>query len=126
MNGDGSPANTPLPSCAIALVLPCINPPSGKFYRWECEKKGQEVPINVPGVLTLDSPNLMIDAALDGLGIAYVSERSVRERLADGALVPLLADWCPPIPGLCLYYSGHRHVPAGLRAFIDILKDSGL
>ena len=98
--------------------------PSGKLYRWEFEKHGQEVAIDVPGVLTLDNPGLMVDAAVDGLGIAYISERSVRAELADGGLLPVLADWCPPIPGLCLYYSGHRHVPAGLRAFIDVLKDS--
>jgi DNA-binding transcriptional LysR family regulator len=100
--------------------------PSGKPYRWEFDRHGQEVTVDVPGVLTLDDPALMVDAALDGLGIAYVSERLVRDRLADSVLVTVLGDWCPPIPGLCLYYPGHRHVPAGLRAFIDVLKESGL
>jgi DNA-binding transcriptional LysR family regulator len=100
--------------------------PSGKLYRWEFERRGQEVAIDVPGVLTLDSPGLMVDAALAGLGIAYVSERTVSAQLADGSLVGVLSDWCPAIPGLCLYYSGHRHVPAGLRAFIDVLKESGI
>lgn len=100
--------------------------PSGKRYRWEFERHGQEVAIDVPGALTLDDPGLMVDAAADGLGIAYVSERSARARLADGSLLPVLDDWCPPIPGLCLYYSGHRHVSAGLRAFIDLLKETGL
>lgn len=100
--------------------------PSGKRYRWEFERHGQEVVIDVPGVLTLDDPGLMVDAALDGLGIAYVSERSARAQIADGSLLPILDDWCQPIPGLCLYYSGHRHVSAGLRAFIDVMKESAL
>lgn len=96
--------------------------PSGKLYRWEFEKKGQEVVIDVPGALTLDHSGLMAEAAADGLGVAYVPEPAARDRLDDGRLVTVLEDWCPAIPGLCLYYPGHRHVPAGLRAFIDVLK----
>lgn len=96
--------------------------PSGKLYRWEFAKHGQEVSIDVPGVLTLDHTGIMVEAALDGLGIAYVSEPAARAALDGGRLVILLEDWSPEIPGLCLYYPGHRHVPAGLRAFIDLLK----
>ena len=97
--------------------------PSGKRYRWEFEKHGQEVAIDVPGVLTLDHTGLMVEAAIKGLGIAYVSERAVRTCLDDRRLVTVLDDWCPWIPGLCLYYPGHRHVPAGLKAFIEVLKE---
>ena len=78
------------------------------------------------GVLMLDNPGLMVEAALDGLSIAYVSERSVRAQLINGALMRVLDDWCTRIPGLCLYYSSHRHVPAGLRAFIGVVKESAL
>lgn len=98
--------------------------PSGKRYRWEFEKHGQELTIDVPGVLTLDHTGLMVEAAVADLGIAYVPERAVRARLDDRRLVTVLEDWCPSIPGLCLYYPGHRHVPAGLRAFIEVLKDT--
>jgi DNA-binding transcriptional LysR family regulator len=97
--------------------------PSGKRYRWEFRKQGQEVAIDVPGVLTLDHNGLMVEAASDGLGLAYVPESAARDCLGDGRLVTVLEDWCPFIPGLCLYYSGHRHVPAGLRAFIDVLRE---
>jgi DNA-binding transcriptional LysR family regulator len=89
----------------------------------EFRKHGQEVAIDVPGVLTLDHIGLMVEAASDGLGLAYVPESTARERLDDGRLVTVLEDWCPFIPGLSLYYPGHRHVPAGLRAFIDVLKE---
>jgi len=97
--------------------------PSGKLYRWEFRKHEQEVAIDVPGVLTLDHIGLMVEAASDGLGFAYVPESTARDWLDDGRLVTVLEDWCPFIPGLCLYYPGHRHVPAGLRAFIDLLRE---
>jgi len=97
--------------------------PSGKLYRWEFAKQGQEVLVNVPGALTLDNIGLMIEAAASGLGIAYVPEPAARAWLDDGRLVTVLDDWCPVIPGLYLYYPGHRHVPAGLRAFIEVLRE---
>lgn len=100
--------------------------PSGKRYRWEFERRGQEIAIDVPGSLTLDDNELMVEAAADGLGIAYVPEIVASERLASGQLVALLEAWSPPYPGLMLYYPGHRHVPAALRAFIDLLKVSDI
>jgi len=101
-----------------------IRLPSGRPYRWEFARNGQEVAVDVPGVLILDDMTLLADAARAGLGIAYVVERSVGASLRDGSLVALLGEWCPAVPGLFLYYSGHRHVPPALRAFIDIVKDS--
>ena len=98
--------------------------PSGKAYRWEFEGNGQELVLDVPGALTLDDNRLMVRAAAAGLGIAFVHEVAARDELLAGALVALLEDWCPPVPGLCLYYPGHRHVPAALRAFIDVLKET--
>lgn len=97
--------------------------PSGKRYRWEFRKHGQEVTVDVPGPLTLDSVGLMVEAAVEGLGIAYVPDMSARQDIDEGRLVTVLEDWCPVIAGLFLYYPGHRHVPAGLRLFIDMLKE---
>lgn len=99
--------------------------PSGKVHRWDFEKRGQETVIDVPGPLTLDNPHLMTEAAASGLGIAFVPETASRSRIAAGRLTLVLADWCPAMPGLCLYYPGHRHVRATLRAFIDTLKQVG-
>ena len=97
--------------------------PSGRLYRWEFSKRGQEIAIDVPGTLTLDDNDLMVRAAADGLGIAYVLECFARSQLEAGTLVPVLADWCPLIPGLTLFYPGRHHVPSTLRAFIDVLKE---
>ncbi len=98
--------------------------PSGKVFRWEFERHGQEMIADVAGALTLDHLDLMVEAAAAGLGIAYVTEAAARAHLARGEVVTVLDAWCPHIPGLFLYYPGHRHVPAGLRAFIDVLKET--
>jgi DNA-binding transcriptional LysR family regulator len=103
----------------------CVRPryPSGAIYKWEFGKRGEEQAIDVTGSLTLDNHNLMIEAALQGVGLIWTSEWSVVEHIAIGRLVRVLEDWSPESPGLCLYYPGHRHVPAGLRAFIEVVKE---
>lgn len=98
--------------------------PSGKLYRWEFEKHGQEIAIDVPGALTLNHTMLLIEAAANELGIAFVPEPAVEPWLRDGRLIAVLEDWSPPIGGLRLYYPGHRHVPASLRALIDMVRES--
>jgi DNA-binding transcriptional LysR family regulator len=97
--------------------------PSGKRYRWEFSRHGEEMAVDVPGALTLDDSDLMVESAGDGLGIAYVPESFARKMLDTGRLVMVLEDWCPQIPGLMLYYPGNRYVPSALRAFIDLLKE---
>jgi DNA-binding transcriptional LysR family regulator len=96
--------------------------PSGKAYRWEFERDGQEVLVDVPGALTLDNNALMVEAAIGGLGIAFVGEPYAADALGDGQLVTLLADWSPPFPGICLYYARNRQTPPALRALIDIVR----
>lgn len=98
--------------------------PSGKRYRWEFVRSGAEMMVDVPGALTLDDSDLMVQAARDGLGIAYVPEPVARQALDAGKLVIVLADWSPPLPGLMLYYPANRHTPAPLRAFIELLKET--
>ncbi|MEB0223264.1 LysR family transcriptional regulator [Pseudomonas sp. 10S4] len=96
---------------------------SGTLYRWEFEKRGQQQIIDVNGPLTLDSHQLIVDAALQGVGLACTNEHSIAGHLAAGRLIRVLQDWLPPYPGLCLYYPANRHVPAGLRAFIELVRE---
>jgi DNA-binding transcriptional LysR family regulator len=100
--------------------------PSGKMYRWEFERRGRSIAVDVHGALTLDDVHLMAEAARRGLGVAFVAERVVRRYVAAGELEILLGDWSPEHPGLCLYYPGHRHVPPALRAFVDVLKGTAV
>lgn len=97
--------------------------PGGTPYRWEFEKHGERVNVEVAGPLTLNQWDLMVEAALQGVGLAYASEWTVADHIAAGRLVRVLDDWTPPFPGLALYYPGHRHVPAGLRAFVEVVKE---
>jgi DNA-binding transcriptional LysR family regulator len=96
---------------------------SGGVYRWDFAKDGEALQTGVSGRLTLDESGLIREAALAGYGLAYLSEWDVADDLREGRLIQLLADWTPPFPGVCLYYPGRRHVPAGLRAFIDLIQE---
>ncbi|MFK4808755.1 LysR family transcriptional regulator [Devosia sp. ZW T5_3] len=98
--------------------------PSGKRYRWEFSRRGAEVAVDVPGNLTLDDNDLLVEAAAAGRGIAYVPQYFAQSLLKSRRLVTVLADWCPPTPGLALYYPRNRHMPSSLRAFIDILREA--
>jgi DNA-binding transcriptional LysR family regulator len=97
---------------------------SGAIYRWEFERRGKKVEIDVPGRISLDDTGLMQEVALAGLGLAYLSAWQVALDVKAGRLIQVLDDWTPSFPGLCLYYPGRRHVPAGLRALIELIRGS--
>ena len=97
--------------------------PSGTMSRWEFARKGRAVAVDVEGPLTLDDMPCTRAAALAGVALAWVSDQSVREDIARGDLVRVLADWSPPSPGLCLYYPSRRHAPAALRAFVELIRE---
>jgi DNA-binding transcriptional LysR family regulator len=95
---------------------------NGTIYRWEFEKRGEAVAVDVPGQLTLDEEELMLQAALAGKGLAYLSDIATAEAIEAGRLLPVLEDWSPAYPGLCLYYPSRHNIPARLRAFIDLAR----
>lgn len=97
--------------------------PGGSLYRWEFGKDGRDLVVAVGGPLVLNDQDLIVQAALDGLGLGFVFEDSVRAHLGTGRLVRLLTDWCPDFPGFFLYYAGRRHIPPPLRAFLDLLRE---
>jgi hypothetical protein len=65
---------------------------------------------------------LALQAALDGLGLAYVGEFQAGPLVRSGDLVPVLEEWCPEFEGFHLYHPSHRHIPAALRALIDMAQ----
>lgn len=96
--------------------------PNGTLYRWEFARGGEKLEIEVDGPLDLGDMPLMVRAAEDGVGLAYVYEQAAAAGIAAGRLVTVLDDWRPAEPGFFLYYPSRRLVPAGLRAFIDLLQ----
>jgi DNA-binding transcriptional LysR family regulator len=96
---------------------------SGALYRWEFERHGEAMKIDVPGSLTLDEPEMIAQASRASIGLAYLGEWMVADDIASGRLVEVLSEWTPSYPGYCLYYPGRRHMAASLRAFVDLAKE---
>jgi DNA-binding transcriptional LysR family regulator len=99
--------------------------PGGKLYRWDFERGKHTLALDPPGSVILDDDRLMVEAALRGLGIAYVADAAATAALKAKQLRQVLSDWMPAPETLAVYYPGHRAVPPALRAFLDVVKDSG-
>ena len=125
----GSPqyfATHPAPSTPYDLRKHrCINfklLSAGTLYKWEFERRNQKMEVGVEGPLIFDDEGMIVDAALAGVGLAYLIEDQVASLVHAGALSRVLEDWCPPFPGFFLYYPGRRPVSPALAAFIDAIR----
>ena len=95
---------------------------SGQTYDWEFERDGRTLVIKVTGPLIFNEPELMLEAALDGLGVAYILEEQASQHLSTGRLIRLLDAWTPPFPGYFLYYPSRRQIAPALAALITALR----
>ncbi|MBN9234967.1 MULTISPECIES: LysR family transcriptional regulator [Phyllobacteriaceae] len=95
---------------------------SGVLYRWEFARGGEEIELPVQGPLILGIDDSIVQAAVDGAGLAFVFEDYVEDTLASGALVRVLEDWCPPFDGFYVYYPSRRQMRPALRAFVDFFR----
>jgi DNA-binding transcriptional LysR family regulator len=103
----------------------CINlrlPTRGGLYAWEFEKDGRELKVRVEGQLVFNSIALRLNAALAGLGLAYLPEDQVRTHVADKTLIRVLADWCPTFSGYHLYYPDRRQPTPAFALLVDALR----
>jgi DNA-binding transcriptional LysR family regulator len=99
--------------------------PTGGLYAWELEKGGRELRVRVEGQLTYNTTAQMLNAALAGLGLAYVPEGLAQPHLAKGRLKRVLEDWCPPYSGYHLYYPSRRQSSAAFTLLVDALRHRG-
>ena len=95
---------------------------AGTRYRWEFVQDGQPHELAVADALLFDDPELVLDAAARGLGLAYGLDVFCRDALADGRLQRVLDGWLPRYEGFFLYYP-NRQPSAALRALCAVLRE---
>jgi DNA-binding transcriptional LysR family regulator len=103
----------------------CINlrqTTMGNLYAWEFAKDGRELRARVDGQLTFNSTLPMIEAALNGYGIAYVPEGIVSAHIAEGRLTLLLDEWSPKFAGYHLYYPNRRQISPAFAVIVEALR----
>lgn len=97
-------------------------PTYGGIFPWEFEKKDEELKVRVEGQLVFNNIAMRLDAALAGLGLAYMPEDLVLSHVREGRLVRVLADWCAPFPGYHLYYPSRRQSSSAFAVLRDALR----
>jgi DNA-binding transcriptional LysR family regulator len=103
----------------------CINmrlPTLGGIYNWEFNKDGKEIRVKVEGQLIFNNLASRVDAALTGMGVAYVPEDCVRQYIDEGRLQVALDDWCAPFAGYYLYYPSRKQHTAAFSKLIDAVR----
>lgn len=106
----------------------CVNlrlPTLGGLYAWELEQDRREVRVRVDGPLVVNTAPLLVKAALAGLGLACIFEDQVQAPIAEGKLVRVLEDWCPPFPGYHLYYPSRRQPTPAFALLVEALRHRG-
>jgi DNA-binding transcriptional LysR family regulator len=106
----------------------CINirlPTYGGIYAWEFEKRGRALKVRVEGQLVFNNIALRVSAALAGFGLAYLSEDQMQQHVAEGRLVRVLGDWCPPFSGYHLYYPSRRQTAPAFALLVEALRYRG-
>jgi DNA-binding transcriptional LysR family regulator len=106
----------------------CINlrlPTHGGLYAWEFERGNKELRVRVEGQLVFNGTTQMLNAALDGFGLAYVPEDLAQPHIAKGRLKRVLEEWCAPFSGYHLYYPSRRQSSAAFALLVDALRYRG-
>lgn len=97
-------------------------PTHGGLYAWDFRKGGQVFEVRIRGRVVFNSVGMMRNAALDGMGLAYLPEDVVEAPLREGRLVRVMENWCPPLPGYHLYYTSRRQPSPAFALVVDALR----
>jgi DNA-binding transcriptional LysR family regulator len=94
-----------------------------RIYRWEFERGDEKIEVDVPGSLVIDQGHVALPAVKEGSALMYVPDFMVAQFVKNGALTTVLDEWASVGPGFHIYYSGRRQVPAGLRLFVELVRE---
>ena len=97
----------------------------GGLYAWEFERDGVELEVRVNGPLVINDGEMLATAALGGLGLVYTFETQVAQHVAEGRLIRVLEDWCPPFSGYHLYYPSRRQQTPAFALLLEALRYKG-
>jgi DNA-binding transcriptional LysR family regulator len=103
----------------------CINlrlPTLGGLYTWEFEHEGRPLNVRVEGQFVCNDVPMIIDAALDGLGLTCLPDDHLGPLVEQGKLVQVLGEWCAPFPGYHLYYPSRRLASPAFALLIDAIR----
>jgi DNA-binding transcriptional LysR family regulator len=104
----------------------CLRLPThGGLYAWEFAKGSRELKVRVDGQLIFNTTAQMLNAAIAGLGLAYVPEGMAQPYLVRGRIKRVLEDWCLPYPGYYIWYPSSRQHSAAFALLIDALRYRG-
>ena len=125
----GSPtyfADHPPPCAPVELIgHHCLTykwAKTGALMPWQFEGEEGRTIVAVDSKVTSNDLDLLLSAAVQGMGIAYLVETSVLPHLASGALKRVLDEWCRPVSGFHMYYSSRKRMPPAVRAFVDFMR----
>jgi len=125
----GSPdyfAAHPLPAHPADLArhqcIGCRSGPGGSLFRWSFEHAGETVTLDVNGTLVTDDSDLMLRAALCGIGLWHGVDLIAQPLIDEGRLLRVLTEWSPTYPGFHLYYAAGAPLSPAVRAVVDALK----
>nr|WP_321457996.1 LysR family transcriptional regulator [uncultured Cohaesibacter sp.] len=94
----------------------------GGLYAWEFEKEGRELSVRVDGQLVFNTGSLILKAAQNGLGLAYLPQAQLAPLIESGKLVHVLTDWCEPFSGYHLYYPSRRQPTPAFSLLVEALR----
>lgn len=96
---------------------------NGTFYRWEFEREGEVIALDVPGAITMSNTAFALDLIRQGAALAYMPVPCFAEAVARGELRTVLDEWRSPSEGFYIYYPGRRQVPVGLRLLVEMIRE---
>jgi len=102
---------------------PCISlrSASGRLCEWEFKVNGQMQKVHPQSMITLNDPELVMQAVLNGDGIAQLAAYQVCDMLRASRLVTCLRQHVPDDRGHYVCYLSREHLPSRIRVFIDYM-----